>query len=49
MHTSPDSGVTWVQQGTPMNWVAVASSSDGTKLVGLVGAGYIYTSSGPVP
>ena len=35
----------WVLQDTSKNWVSVASSSDGTKLVALVGNGQIYTSS----
>ena len=45
---SSDGGVTWVGSdlgGTNRDWVAVASSSDGTKLVGAIGGGQILTSS----
>jgi hypothetical protein len=51
IYTSPDSGGTWIQTSAPTNlgWNAIASSSDGTKLVA-VGSpdgylGYIYTST----
>ncbi len=45
---SSDGGVTWVGSdlgGTNRDWVAVASSSDGTKLVGAVSGGQILTSA----
>ena len=47
---SKDSGVTWVQQPTTGAgcWKGMASSNDGTRLVGVTGngsgsGGYIYT------
>jgi hypothetical protein len=42
-------GATWTQRGTKQNWVSVASSADGTKLVALARYGYIYTWNGPLP
>ena len=54
---SVDSGVTWTQTASLQMWQAVALSSDGTKMVAVVGAGqaavtggYAYTTSdGPTP
>ena len=47
--TSTDSGATWTKQTTPNNLspysMAVASSSDGTRLVALEYGGYICTST----
>ena len=48
--TSTDSGETWTKKtnDSPINyqyWTAVASSSDGTRLVAVENNGYIYTSS----
>lgn len=45
-----DSGTTWVQRGSRENWVTVAASSDGSRLVaikenyGMRGEGGIYVS-----
>ena len=45
-YTSADSGATWAWRGYDKNqWLSVASSADGTKLVAGAGVGYIYTSS----
>jgi hypothetical protein len=50
IYTSTNSGTTWIQTSAPSaNWPSVASSSDGTKLVAVVGGGFaqggIYTST----
>lgn len=47
IHTSTDSGTTWVQQtNAPAKiWRSVASSADGTKLVAVESAGGVYTST----
>jgi hypothetical protein len=45
IYCSTDSGVTWNPTGSPAsNWVALASSSDGSKLIAAAGKS-IYTSS----
>jgi len=45
IYTSTDTGATWTQRTTTLQvWNAVASSSDGRKLVALVNQDYIYTS-----
>ena len=36
---------TWTARESARNWFAVASSSDGTKLVATVAGGQIYTSA----
>src|SRR6185503_7669088 len=42
--TSTDSGVTWVSNNVvPADWSAIASSADGSKLVGAVRGGGIWT------
>lgn len=38
-------GVTWTPHESSRNWWSVASSADGTRLVGAVDGGYIYTSA----
>jgi len=47
LYTSANSGVTWTQQNNAnsTNWVSIASSSDGTKLVAVNKGQYIYTST----
>ena len=45
IYTSTDSGVTWTARGTTQNWVSIASSSDGSKLVAVTSGGQIYTST----
>ena len=47
IYTSTDSGVTWTAQtsGGSRLWYAVASSSDGTRLMAAVRGGDIYTST----
>ena len=46
IYTSPNSGGTWAPTSAPSdNWTSVACSSDGTKLVAVVGAGLIYIST----
>src|SRR5262249_28103986 len=43
---STDSGATWVSNSALVtDWVALASSADGTKLVGLTGEGEVYRSA----
>ena len=41
-----DPGATWTERTSAgsRNWISVASSSDGTKLVAVVASGYICTS-----
>jgi hypothetical protein len=49
IYTSSDSGATWLPSDAPItNWMSVASSADGGKLVGVVYQGGIYTSQSPV-
>ena len=44
--TSSDGGVSWnIRDNVNRQWFGVASSSDGTKLVAVVGLGQIYTST----
>ena len=38
-------GAGWVERASSLDWVSVASSADGTKLVAAVADGLIYTSS----
>ena len=45
IYTSTDSGITWTAQASSQAWYGVASSSDGTKLVGAVYGGQLYTGS----
>ena len=46
IYTSTDSGATWTQRDSADRlWMDVASSDDGTKLVGVVYNGRIYTST----
>ncbi len=50
IYTSSDYGQTWTKQTNsgPKNWVDIACSSDGTKIVAIDnsgGSGYIYTST----
>ena len=46
IYTSTDSGATWRSNSVPINeWLSVASSVDGTKLVAAEGAGRIYRST----
>ncbi|MBF0517818.1 MAG: hypothetical protein HQK97_12020, partial [Nitrospirae bacterium] len=46
IHTSADSGVTWIKQTGSGNrsWITIASSSDGIKLAAADLSGYLYTS-----
>jgi hypothetical protein len=44
IYTSSDSGLSWIPRESARNWTGVASSSDGAKLVAVVGGGRIYTS-----
>ncbi len=47
VHTSSDSGATWLQRRTdfPHSWISVASSADGLRLVGVsYGTGTLQTS-----
>lgn len=47
IYVSTNSGETWTQTGAPLNnWISIASSADGTKLVAVVNYGnVIYTST----
>ena len=45
IYLSTDSGVTWTRRENARNWTSVASSSDGTVLVGVVDNGQIYVST----
>ncbi|MCX6854624.1 MAG: tandem-95 repeat protein, partial [Verrucomicrobia bacterium] len=45
IHTSTDSGLTWVARDSTRGWRGIASSTDGTKLVAVVQGGQIYTST----
>jgi hypothetical protein len=48
IYTSADSGVSWIQASAPQtNWIRVASSAGGTKLVAAVHNGGIYTWQAP--
>ena len=38
-------GQNWKSSASPLNWSAIASSADGTKLVATVNNGFIYTST----
>jgi hypothetical protein len=42
---SVDGGITWSSHNPYLNWVSVASSADGERLVGVVINGQIYTST----
>jgi hypothetical protein len=45
VYTSSDAGSTWTkQQGPDLQWISVASSADGSKLVAAVFDGQVYTS-----
>jgi len=46
IYISTNSGADWIQSGAPSNnWSAVASSTDGTKLVAAASGDFIYTST----
>ena len=45
MACSTDSGLSWTARDSTRNWQAVASSSDGSKLVAAELGGQIYTST----
>ncbi len=47
IYTSADSGLTWTQSSAPsQSWSSIASSFDGTKLVGTAGGLFVSTNSG---
>lgn len=48
IYTSTDSGANWTARETNRTWRAVASNSDGTKLVAVVIGGQIYTKPTPL-
>jgi len=45
IYTSTDSGVTWTPRENIRDWLGVASSADGSKLVAIAFQGQIYTST----
>ncbi len=47
IYTSADSGATWTERTNAgsRTWTAIASSTDGTRLIATASAGYIYTSA----
>jgi hypothetical protein len=45
LYSSFDSGLTWTIRQQDSNWVSVASSADGSKLLAAVSNGQLYTSS----
>jgi photosystem II stability/assembly factor-like uncharacterized protein len=45
IYKSTDAGATWAPQSVAGNWVAIASSSDGTRLIASESPGGLYTSS----
>ena len=46
IYISTDSGVSWTARDSNRQWMSVASSADGNKLVAVVYGGQIYTSVG---
>jgi photosystem II stability/assembly factor-like uncharacterized protein len=45
IYTSTDAGVTWTARAGNQNWIAVASSADGTKLIAAANDGRLFTST----
>jgi hypothetical protein len=45
IYTSSDSGQSWLPRDTDRNWVGVASSADGAKLIAAAANDYIYLST----
>jgi hypothetical protein len=45
LYVSSDSGVTWTARDDGRNWVSIATSSDGTKLIAADYNGRLYTST----
>ena len=48
LYTSRDSGVTWAAHPTSFNWINIASSADGTKLIASSGEARLYTSNSSI-
>jgi photosystem II stability/assembly factor-like uncharacterized protein len=44
IYTSTDSGVTWAARESARNWLSVASSADGGRLVAAENPGKLYAS-----